>query len=118
MPSRRECWTDTSGELGEVVGGVEQAISQLVVAFVQGVVPLWRFVTQGACPVAEGHAAVHATAGLSAAIFTVECLFDLAEVVYSIVYWPISRLLARNGQKCFRISHFSKFSFKILILKY
>ena len=106
-----ESRTDTSGELREVVGGVEKAVSQLIVALIQSVVPLRRFVAQWASPMAEWHTAVHTSAGLSSTVLTVESLFHLSKVVNSIVYWPISCLLARNGQKCFRISHFSIFQF-------
>ena len=111
-----ESRADAPGELGEVVGGVEQAISQLVVALVEGVVPLRRLVAQWACPMAERHSAVHTSARLCSTVLTVESLFHLSKVMYSIVYWPISRLLARNGQKCFRISHFSIFQFFNLLI--
>ena len=113
-----ECWTDATSELREVVGGVEQAIGEFVVALIERVVPLWWFVAQWASPVAEWHTAIHTAACLRAAVLTVESLFDFSKVVYSIMYWPVSRLLAWSGQKCFRISHKSKFYAKILILKY
>ena len=55
-----ECRTYASRELREGVGGVEQLVCEFPVAFVQCVVPLWRFVAQWACPVAERYSAVHA----------------------------------------------------------
>ena len=92
---------DAPGELGEVVGGVEQAVGQLPVAAVEGVVPLRRAVAQGTGPMAEGHAAVHAARGLQAAVAGVEGLFHFAEVVYAVVHGAVSRLLASYSQKCF-----------------
>ena len=100
-----ESWADAPGELGEVVGGVEQAVGQLPVAPVEGVVPLRRAVAQGAGPMAERHAAVHAARSLQAAVAGVKGLFHFAEVVYAVVHGAVSRLLASYGQKCFRISH-------------
>ena len=56
--------TDTTSEFREGIRGVEQTISQLPVALIQRIVPLWRFVAQWTSPMTERYAAVHATAGL------------------------------------------------------
>src|SRR5574344_421250 len=101
-----ESRTDTTGKLREGVGGVEQAVSQLIVAFVEGVVPLRWFVAQWTSPVAERYTAVHTAAGLGTAVFTIQCLFHFAEIVDSIVYWSITGFLTVYSQKCFWISHF------------
>ncbi len=100
-----ECRTDTSCELWEVVGGIEQAISQLPVALVEGIIPLWCLVAQWTSPVAERHTTVHATRSLLTAVVAIQCLFYLAKVEDSIVYWSITSFLAWYSQKCFWISH-------------
>ena len=56
-----ECRTDTSCELWEVVGGIEESVSQLPVALVEGIVPLRCLVAQWTSPVAERHTTIHAT---------------------------------------------------------
>ena len=105
-----ECRTDTTCKLREVVGAVEQAVSQLPVALVEGIVPLRCLVAQRTSPVAERHTAVHTTARLLTAVVTIQCLFYLAKVEDSIVNWSITCFLARYSQKCFWISHlFSNF---------
>ena len=103
-----EGWAYAARKLGEVVGGVEQLVSQSPVAFVESVVPLGRLVAQRAGAVAEGHAAVHAAARLQLAVVRVERLLHLAIVVYSIVYGPVAGLFAVYCKKCFWISHDSK----------
>ena len=89
-----QCRTDTTCELGEGVGGVQQLVGQLKVAFVQGVVPLGCFVAQRTGPVAEGHAAIHTAAGLQFAFASAERLLYLAKIVDSIVNRTVTRLLA------------------------
>jgi len=86
--------TDAASELWEGVSAIEQAISQLPVAFVQGVVPLGGFVTQRTGPVAERHAAVHAAAGLQFTFASAERLLYLAKIVDSIVNRTVTGLLA------------------------
>ena len=100
-----QCRTDASRELREVIGGVQQLVSQLPVALVEGIVPLWRFVAQRTSPVAERHAAVHAAACLYAAIVLVQRLLHLAEVVDAVVYRPVTGLFAFYCKKCFWITH-------------
>ena len=56
-----ECRTDASCELREVVGGIEEPVSLLPVALVEGIVPLRCLVAQRTSPVAERHATIHAT---------------------------------------------------------
>ena len=85
---------DAASELGEGICAIQQAVGQLKVAFVQSVVPLGRLVAQRTGPVAEGHAAVHAAAGLQFAFARRERLLHLAEVVDSIVNRTVTRLLA------------------------
>ena len=86
--------TDAAGELWEGVSAVEQAVGQLPVAFVQGIVPLGGLVAQRTGPMAEGHATVHTAAGLEFAFAGVERLLHLAKIVDSIVNRTVSRLLA------------------------
>ena len=66
-----ESRTDTSCELRKVVGGVEQAVSQLPVTLVEGVVPLRSLVAQRASPVTEGYTAIHAARSLLSAVVAV-----------------------------------------------
>ena len=56
-------------------------------------------------PVAEGHAAVHAARGLSAAVTAVERLFYFAKIVDAFMDGTISGLLPVYGEECFWISH-------------
>ena len=102
---------DASCKLRERICGVEQSVSQLPVALIESVVPLRRLIAKRTCPMAERHATIHAARSLHASIITIESLFHLSEIMYSIVYWPVSRFLARYGQKCFWISHFLMFNF-------
>ena len=105
-----ECRTDASCELREVVGGIEETVSQLPIALVEGIIPLRCLVAQRTSPVAERHATIHATGSLLSAVVAIQCLFYLAEVEDSIVNWSITCFLARYSQKCFWISHlFSNF---------
>ena len=87
-------WTDTTSELGEGIGAVKQLVSQLPVAFIEGVVPLRGFVTQWTSPVAERHATVHAARCLQLTFAGVKRLLHLAKVVDSIVNRTVARLLA------------------------
>ena len=89
-----QSWTNTTCELREGVGAIQQAISQFIIAFVQGIVPFWCFVTQRTGPVAERHATVHAAACLQFAFASVERLLYLAKVMDSIVNRTVTRLLA------------------------
>ena len=81
-------------ELGKIVGLREQRVGFLPVSAVKGVVPLGCFVVQWAGPVAERHATVHATAGLQSAVVAVKGMFNLAKVVYSVVYRPVACFLS------------------------
>ena len=56
-----ECRTDASCELREVVGGIEETVSLLPVALVEGIIPLRCLVAQRTSPVAERHTTIHAT---------------------------------------------------------
>ena len=56
-----ECRTDASCELREVVGGIEETVSLLPIALVEGIIPLRCLVAQRTSPVAERHATIHAT---------------------------------------------------------
>ena len=47
--------------LREVVGGIEETVSLLPVALVEGIIPLRCLVAQRTSPVAERHATIHAT---------------------------------------------------------
>ena len=86
--------TDAASELWEGVSAIQQAISQLPVAFIQRIVPLWGFVAQRTCPMAEGHATVHTARCLQFTFASAERLLYLAKVVDSIVNRTVSRLLA------------------------
>ena len=91
-----------------VVGGIEESVSQLPVALVEGIVPLRCLVAQWTSPVAERHTTVHATGSLLTAVVAIQCLFYLAEIEDSIVDWSITCFFARYSQKCFWISHLFK----------
>ena len=52
--------TNTPGELREGVSGIEKLVGKFPVAFIQGVVPFRRFVSERARPVAERYTAIHA----------------------------------------------------------
>ena len=86
----------SSCELWKWVCAVEQAVGQLPVPFVERVVPFRGFVAQRACPVAERHTAVHASAGLQLALACVERLLHLAEVVYAVVHRTVACLLTMD----------------------
>ena len=86
--------TDAAGKFGEGVGGVQQAVGQFPVAFIQRIVPFGRLVAQRTGPVAEGHATVHAARGLQLAFARGERLLHLAKIVDSIVNRTVTRLLA------------------------
>ena len=110
-----ECRTDASCELREVVGGIEETVSLLPIALVEGIIPLRCLVAQRTSPVAERHATIHATGSLLSAVVAIQSLFYLAEVEDSIVNWSITCFLARYSQKCFWISHlFSNFKISSL----
>ena len=102
-----ESRTDATRELWKGVGLLQQLICRFPFAAIERVVPFGVFVAKRASPVAEGHAAIHATAGLFLPVAHVERLFHFAEVVYAVVNRSVSSLFARHGQKCFRISHFN-----------
>ena len=100
-----QCRTDAAGELGEVVGLVDELVGQFPVALVNGVVPLRRAVSQRTGPVAEGHAAVHAAGGLLASVLPVEGLFHLCLIIYSFAHGTIAGIFPGDRHKCFRVSH-------------
>ena len=56
-----ECRTDASCELRKVVGGIEETVSLLPVALVEGIIPLRCLVAQRTSPVTERHTTIHAT---------------------------------------------------------
>ena len=56
-----KCRTDASCELRKVVGGIEETISQLPIALVEGIIPLRCLVAQRTSPVTERHTTIHAT---------------------------------------------------------
>ena len=72
---------------------------------IERVVPFRVFVAKRTSPMAERHAAIHATAGLFLPVARVERLFHFAKVMYAVVNRSVSSLFARHSQKCFRISH-------------
>ncbi|CDA67129.1 putative uncharacterized protein [Segatella copri CAG:164] len=56
-----ECRTDASCELRKVVGGIEETVSLLPIALVEGIIPLRCLVAQRTSPVTERHTTIHAT---------------------------------------------------------
>ena len=74
------CRAEASGELREVVGGVEPLDGIPPVALVHQVVPVGNEVAEGASVVAERNAAVHAAAGLLAERVVRERFVDLPPV--------------------------------------
>ena len=100
-----ECRTDAPRKFRKRVGGGKQAVGHLPIATIEGIVPLGRLIAQGAGPMAEGHAAVHAARSLLAAVADVERLLHFAEIVDSIVDGTVACLLAGHREECFWISH-------------
>ena len=110
-----ESRTDATRELWKGIGLLQQLVCRFPFAAIECVVPFGVFVAERASPVAKGHAAVHATAGLFLPVAHVERLLHFAEVVYAVVNWSVSSLLARHSQKCFRISHLNYLLFTNLL---
>ena len=100
-----ECRAHTTGKFRKVIGVVEPTISLAPVALIEGIVPLRVFVAQWACPVAEWHAAVHASRSLFAAVVNIKSLFHFAEVFHAVVKRTVAGFHAWHSKKCFRISH-------------
>src|ERR1035441_6046510 len=57
-------WADAAGELGEIIGGVQDATGFLPTAVKDKIVPVGNDVGDGATGVAEGDAAIHAACAL------------------------------------------------------
>ena len=100
-----EARADAPGELREVVGGGEQLVGEFPIALIQCVVPFRHLVVERTSPVAERHAAIHATACLQLPVARVERLLHLAEIVYSIMYWTVAGIFAFYLQKSSWITH-------------
>ena len=100
-----ECRADTSRKLGEVVRSVEQAVSLFPLTLVQGIIPFRALVAERACPMAERYSAVHAAACLRLTVVSVESLFYLSKVLYSIVNRTVAGFYSRHLHECFQFSH-------------
>lgn len=97
--------TDAAGEFRKVAGLFQYLVSLFPLPFVEEVLPFGLFVTDGARPVAERYATIHATGCLAAAVAAVECLFYFAEIVDTIFDRPITCLLSMYGEECSWICH-------------
>ena len=100
-----QCRADTSGKFGKIVGGGKYFVSLSPFALVERILEFGRAIAQRACPVAEGHAAIHAARRLLTALRCVKGLFYFAEIGNAVVYGTIAGFLARYGEECFRVSH-------------
>ena len=96
---------DASGELGEVVGGVQPVVGLTPAALTDQVVPLRDDVAQRAAVMAERDAAVHAAGGLGLHLAVGELVVDLVPVEQTQRHGTVGRLFAAELQKTLRISH-------------
>ena len=90
---------EAAGELGEVIRGAEAPVGRVPVAVVGERVPVRDDVAEGTSGLAEGHAAVHAAAGLLARVLLGERRIDLVEVLHALGHGPAARHPAGVLQK-------------------
>ena len=86
--------TDASGELWEIVGGVQLPERIAPAVLIYEIVPIRDDVRQRATGVAKGNAAIHATAALQAHLLFVERLVHLKVIVHTFSHWTPRRRLA------------------------
>ena len=96
---------EPSGELGEVVGGVEALDGIAPVAAVHEVVPVGDDVAERAALVAEGHAAVHAARGLLVELLRRHLLVVLEPVADALGHGAAGRPLPRVFHEARGLSH-------------
>ena len=97
--------TNPSGEIGEIVGFVQNFHPFFPFSLVNHILPLGHTVAQRTRPVTKRYPAVHTPRRLHFAVFLIQRLFYFAKVCNSLQNRPISRFFARNGYKCFWIAH-------------
>ena len=96
---------DASGELGEIIGGVQHAHGFVPAAFVHQIVPVRNDVGERAAGVAEGHAAIHAARALLLDLFDREVLVNFKPVVDALRHRPPRGQLARVLHEAGNFTH-------------
>ena len=97
--------TDASGELREVVGGVQAADCIFPAAVVDEIVPIGNEVVDRTAGMAEGHAAIHAARALLALLLLRERLVNLEPVLDPFVDLAARRQFALKLQKPSDLTH-------------
>src|SRR6218665_146846 len=85
------CRTDTTGELGKVIGRCEDVVRFFKIFSVYGIIELRYHITKRATAMAEWNAAVHATRRLFVKLLLAELLYEFFIVMQPFLHRHFTR---------------------------
>ncbi|OPZ99517.1 MAG: hypothetical protein BWY71_00964 [Planctomycetes bacterium ADurb.Bin412] len=98
--------TNPAGNLGEIIGGMEQIEGLLPFAAIDQVVPVGDAIGQGTAEGMAGrHAAVHAAGGLVLQVLQRNGQFDFPVILYPFVKGPLGRFAAGEFHESGGLTH-------------